>query len=354
MKLKEDFLGPFVMAALIACCLWIVTDVAYGVRIWESGVAAWGKRLEALLVVLVGCAAAYAFFNYLANVSFDRSRDKKPRPKAMEYGWVVFFFLCTFNIGLYVVIRFINHASYRWGEALMINATALPIYLWGYTWVRERVLAEKYKEKTFQLERLKVDRLENELKLLRSQYHPHFLFNALNTVYFQIDEKNEAAIESIELLSDLLRYQLYDIHTKATLREEMEYLQTYIRFQRLRMTERLQFDYTFDSSLADEKIHPLLFQPLLENAFKYVGGAYRIALSLRQEGTGSKIRFLVRNTVSPVAQEPQELQEPKGGAGLGIDNLRKRLLLLYPGKHALRITQDATCFTVDLQIDLTE
>lgn len=103
------------------------------------------------------------------------------------------------------------------------------------------------------MEKLKVDQLDAELKLLRSQYHPHFLFNALNTVYFQIDEENEAAIESIELLSDLLRYQLYDINTKVTIKQEVDYLQTYIQFQQLRMTERLKFESSFDMNLKDQK-----------------------------------------------------------------------------------------------------
>lgn len=92
----------------------------------------------------------------------------------------------------------------------------------------------------------------------------------------------------------------------------------------------------------------LLFQPLLENAFKYVGGAYRITVSLRRQGEGAKIRFFVSNTVAP------EIREPKSGGGLGIDNLEKRLLLLYPDKHTLQITEGEDDFTVDLQIDLAE
>ena len=161
-----------------------------------------------------------------------------------------------------------------------------------------------------------------------------------------IAEENEEAIEAVELLSDLLRYQLYDINTKVTIEEEIDYLRTYIQFQRLRMTKRLQFEESFDPELTGQKIHPLLFQPLLENAFKYIGGAYRIQVSMRKEG--AKVCFGVSNTFNP------DFLEQRKGKGIGIDNLRKRLELLYPDKHELRIKKDNTRFRVELCIDLSE
>lgn len=346
MKLKYNFLNPLLATILATGCLWVVTDVAYGVRVWELDVAAWVDRGLALLVILVTVVVCYLFFNHLINVFFEKDKDNKPRTQILEYLLVIVFILVVLNGGLYVVIYYINNTTYRWGEALLMNVAALPIFLLYYTSLRNNALSKNYTEKIIQLEKLKVNQLETELKLLRSQYHPHFLFNALNTVYFQIDEENEAAIESIDLLSDLLRYQLYDINTKVTLRQEIDYLETYMRFQRLRMTEQLRLTYSFDPALTDQKIHPLLFQPLLENAFKYVGGDYRIEIRMWKED--STVCFQARNTIAP------ETAERKEGSGIGIDNLRKRLSLLYPDKHTLRIVQDSTSFTVDLLIDLSE
>ena len=80
--------------------------------------------------------------------------------------------------------------------------------------IRNRILFKSLIEQSLQLEKVKVDQLETELKFLKSQYHPHFLFNALNTIYFQVDENNKVAKQSIEQLSNLLRYQLYDIEKK--------------------------------------------------------------------------------------------------------------------------------------------
>lgn len=334
------------MTILATCCLWIVTDVAYGVRMWELNMAAWIDRILALSTLLIATVIVYLFFNYLANFFFDRNKDNKTREKITEYIWMLAFTAIIFNISLYIIIHFINATNYRWGEAFLINAAALPIFLLYYTSIRNGILMEHYNEKLIQLEKLKVDQLKTELKLLRGQYHPHFLFNALNTVYFQIDEENEAAIESVELLSSLLRYQLYDINTKVAIRQEIDYLRTYIKFQQLRMPDRMQFEHSFDPNLGEQKIHPLLFQPLMENAFKYVGGNYRIQVQMKKED--SKVRFIVKNTLNST------LTEIKKGTGIGIDNLKRRLNLLYPNKHKLQIMDNNTHFTVDLLIDLSE
>ena len=91
-----------------------------------------------------------------------------------------------------------------------------------------------------------------------------------------MDENNKVAKQSIEQLSDLLRYQLYDIEKEVTMEQEINYLRSYIAFQQLRMSERLMLDLYFDPQLKEQKIHPLLLQPLIENAFKYVRGDYKI------------------------------------------------------------------------------
>lgn len=132
MKIKYNFLSPLLMAILAICCLWIVTDVAYGVRLWELGVDAWIGRIKALAIILIGVSLSYLFFNYLANIFLDRSKERRSRPVFWEYLWVVLFNLVILNSGLYIVIYYINGTTYRWGEALMMNAVAVPIFLLYY------------------------------------------------------------------------------------------------------------------------------------------------------------------------------------------------------------------------------
>ena len=193
-----------------------------------------------------------------------------------------------------------------------------------------------------QLEKIKNDQLQTELKFLKAQYHPHFLFNVLNTVYFQIDENNEAPRHTLEQLSDLLRYQLYNDGEKVQVRVEVEYLKQYISLCKLRATKRLQLQV--HEMEAQVEIYPLLFVPLVENAFKYVGGNYFIAMDMcLKEG---KLCFSIENSI------PEPLVHQKGKHGIGIENLRRRLELLYPERHTLDINRGDTLFRVKLVIEL--
>ena len=218
------------------------------------------------------------------------------------------------------------------------------MYLLYYTIIRNDMIAARYHEQTLQLEKVKVGQLDMELKFLKSQYHPHFLFNALNTIYFQTEAGNTQARTSIELLSELLRYQLYDIQKTVTLKQEMNYTQAYIRFQQMRMSERLRLTQFYDEGMDNQEIHPLLFQPLIENAFKYVSGEYWI--KFRFELNGNEVIFRVENSLN------WKGRPTKGKQGIGIENLKRRLNLLYPARYQLTITPADDVFTAELKIKL--
>jgi sensor histidine kinase YesM len=231
-----------------------------------------------------------------------------------------------------------------WLNCFLIFTAYTPLLMLYYTLIRSDAVNKKYQEKILQLEKIKADQYQTELKFLKSQYHPHFLFNALNTIYFQINEENRQAKQSVEQLSDLLRYQLYDIEQMVTLEQEMNYLKTYIAFQQTRMSRKLALTLYFSPALKDQKIHSLLFQPLIENAFKYVGGEYNIAISMQWQD--NQVLFKIENSVS-------ELTDAKGKAhGVGLENLKRRLELLYSNKYTLEIHHDENTFTANLQIEI--
>jgi LytS/YehU family sensor histidine kinase len=205
-------------------------------------------------------------------------------------------------------------------------------------------MTEEYNRQTLLLEKMKNKQLETELNFLKSQYHPHFLFNALNTIYFQVDDENKNAKQTIEILSNLLRYQLYDINQKVPIQKEIDYLKTYILLLQMRASERLVVESNFDLLLKEQEIHPLLFQPLLENAFKYIGGKYFIHINLTLEG--NKVVFTVKNSVNTT------LQNMKTRKGIGIENLKRRLEILYPEKHSLKTELKENIFLAALVIML--
>ena len=207
----------------------------------------------------------------------------------------------------------------------------------GSSWLRA------YVDNKIQLEKVTNEHLETELKFLKAQYHPHFLFNALNTIYFQMDDDHEGAKRSIEKFSELLRYQLYDQQQQVSVMQEIEYLQSFIELQKIRSSDKLKLKVDFDKQLNGQLIYPLLFLPLVENAFKFIGGKYQLLVEAKV--AGDHIAFKVENSVPSIKQS-----ETKEG-GIGLENLKRRLNLLYPGRHSLKLENEGDNFKAELTLE---
>ena len=193
------------------------------------------------------------------------------------------------------------------------------------------------------------EQLNTELRALRAQYHPHFLFNALNTIYFQIGPENEIPRHTIELLSEILRYQVNCGSEKVPLQKEMEYLEKDISFRRLRCSDRLSLkvDFSMMEDNQNDMIYPLMFTPLVENAFKYIGGN-ELNIDIKMFKTGNQLTFSIINSVPPIdAQMPL-----KAKTGTGLANLRRRLSLLYPDRHTLELTRNNDFYSAKLTLTL--
>jgi len=204
------------------------------------------------------------------------------------------------------------------------------------------VFLNAYVDNKIQLEKVTNDHLQTELKFLKSQYHPHFLFNALNTIYFQMDEDLEGAKNSIEKFSELLRYQLYDQQQQVPVINELDYLQSFIDLQKIRSSDKLQLRVNFDKALNGQQVYPLLFLPLVENAFKFIGGDYKLAINATL--TGNEIVFKVENSI------PEFIQPTAKSGGIGLENLNRRLDLLYPGKYSLSTQKDNGIFIAEMKL----
>ena len=340
---------PVVMGLLTICSVWLVTDLAYNVRFWHITPLALLQRLGAMLLIILASFVHYRFFIRVADRSVRRVGRKGGRKeKIREYAWITTEIVVNGNIVYLLITYFVNLKPFDRAEAVLVNAIVLPIAILFYLFVRNNRLQAYLGEQSVQLEKVRSDQLQTELKFLKSQYHPHFLFNALNTVYFQIDEKNPAPRRTLEMLSDLLRYQLYSDNGRVPIRQELAYLKTYMDLQRLRASKRLKLEVEIHPQLDSQRIYPLLFLPLMENAFKYVQGDYRIRLSICPEP--GRVVMRLSNSLPPEAGK----LPPKEG-GIGLENLRRRLDLLYPdGRHSLRIRQEKEEFKVELSLATEE
>lgn len=336
MKRPLRWIYPFFLGLILFNTLRMVTD-------FTNREAFWTGSMKLHLIALIFTITLCYIYDFLWRRQLNHSKSWNNRSPLKEY-LIVLLQLSFINLilpaGEYIGIFFMGNG---WIDYMLINVCFLPLLLIYYTIIRNEIFFIKYNEKELMLEKVKTDQSEAELRFLKSQYHPHFLFNALNTVYFQIDEHNEAPKKSIEILSGLLRYQLYDIEKEVTLEQEISYLKGYIAFQKIRMSDRLILETSFGTPVKDAKIHPLLFQPIVENAFKYVGGNYRIKIELKLENT--IVMFEIQNTVSEV-----RMKAGVGISGIGLCNLRRRLDLLYPNKYKLETYQKDDVFYTRLMI----
>lgn len=344
MKNLNRWIIPALWGALLIVMEWMVEDIAAQSYFWDKTPEALLSRLYAFIMV-VGLAPIYynAVQNKMLLYFENRNREKM---LAYEYLFVLLILIMIVSIPLLFNYYFINcgiGTRTVWESLLMAYGMFIPPLFLLYVTQRSNRISAEYERQAQQMEKIKNNQLETELKYLRAQYHPHFLFNALNTVYFQIDDPKADAKNTVELLSELLRYQLYNVEKEVKISEEINFIQTYIRFQQLRMSKRLTMNVSIDNALSEQKIYPLIYQPFLENAFKYVGGEYRIKLEMKL--LDGQIIFSLENSL------PEHFQQTrKSNAGIGIENIKRRLALLYPDRHRLNIKQEEKSFIVELLI----
>ncbi|MCK7554380.1 histidine kinase [Chitinophaga sedimenti] len=193
------------------------------------------------------------------------------------------------------------------------------------------------------------------LDFLRSQINPHFLFNALNTLYgTALQEDASRTSEGIQRLGDMMRFMLHENHQEQIkLGKELAYLHNYISLQRLRIqaSDDIQIEVNIDERQCEHMIAPMLLIPFVENAFKHgISLRNRSRISITLNCDDKKIYFDVHNSVH---QRPDNDPE-RYSLGIGLNNVRNRLDLLYPGKHELTIRQTAAEFFVHLTIEVSK
>ncbi len=193
-----------------------------------------------------------------------------------------------------------------------------------------------------------------ELSGLQAQVNPHFLFNALNTLYASaIAEKAELTSGGIQKLSDMMRFMLHQNNKhEIDIRQEVDYLNNYIDLQKLRTAGLKDFEINtqLDDTLCLQPIAPMLLVPFVENAFKHgVSIRQKSWIDIRLRCDGQMLYFTVFNSLHPKSEEDPE----RNASGIGLENVKKRLQLLYPKRHQLSIHQTAREFSINLEIKVT-
>lgn len=191
---------------------------------------------------------------------------------------------------------------------------------------------------------------KTELKYLKAQLNPHFLFNGINSVYHLIGSNNAMAKNTLLQFSDLLRYQLYESSEQfISLEKELTYLTQFIRMEEIRKGEDISLSYEIDYESSALTIAPLLLTPFVENAFKHI--------SHHNKNTDNKISIHIKEEEEKLLLEVKNTVDHDHGkatvGGVGLVNVKRRLALLYPEKYILDIQHEEDYFKVSLQIKLT-
>ena len=271
---------------------------------------------------------------------------------------IFIFMVLFFGLGVLFVTRLVDHI-FAHDKVIIPTWTTLGpsvnLFLWntalaafgssGFKILFDRFRMEK------KLHEVEKEKITTELSFLRSQINPHFLFNIMNTIYFQIDKKNMEARRSVEKFSEMLRYQLYECTTdKIQVDKELNYIKNYIAIQTLRMEKESDVQLLIDDDMDDFWIAPFLILPIVENAFKHVSNfkdSHRNKIHVQLRVLDGHI-FMVE-AINSYEQDVQEKYLLQSG-GLGIQNLKRRLELLYPEKYELNINRTEATHQTTLKL----
>jgi len=206
-------------------------------------------------------------------------------------------------------------------------------------------VTEKLKENEKKQKELEKEKLHSELAFLKNQVSPHFFFNTLNNIYSLIGIDGPTAQESVLKLSKLMRYLLYESENGETqMSHEIDFMTNYIDLMKLRLNPKVALQIDFPKDFTDFSIPPLLFIPFIENAFKH-GICHRDPsfIRIKMEIDHEQIRFTTENSLGNGARS-DDMQH----SGIGLENVRKRLGLMFPDKHELKIERSEKAFRVEL------
>lgn len=222
----------------------------------------------------------------------------------------------------------------------------INILFWVACILAAKMVIEKIRSQIY-IEQIEKEKATNELNFLRAQFNPHFLFNSINSIYGHIDKTNKDARDMLLVFSEMLRYQLYECNVEQIeLDSEINYIKNYIALQKGRIDERISVTFNAGSPPGRVMIAPLLFINFIENAFKYVGFNEErqnyIAICLKYEnGTLTFSAFNTKDTF---------INQAEKSSGLGIANTKRRLEILYPGKHQLSINNNSQDYELILTL----
>jgi two-component system LytT family sensor kinase len=290
----------------------------------------------------------FNFYVVYAVISLDLLNSKKILRNLLTVAGVLIFFILMRLVVMIVVDVYLGGFAYQEIKLRFYHVVVEAVNTITFTTM---ALLIKFMIDWFNAQKQKTD-LEaksraSELALLRSQINPHFLFNTLNNLYSLVYKQSEEAPSVVMKLSEIMRYMLYEANAeRVMLQKEIDYLKSFIELNELRLKEGKVTSFVINGDHTNKLIPPMLLIPFVENAFKHGckkgnNPAILIRLDLFDKG----LEFDVVNYTEPGLTASKDL-----AGGIGLDNVRKRLEMIYPGKYDLSVENGAGSYHVNLKI----
>lgn len=301
----------------------------------------------ALVAFIPAVIGFYSFYSYLFNRFLYRKRFLGLAIGGFAFillGGILPVLLLSLPLGLSWSIKV------GWADLLgmvtfltlisLVNGV-IGIVLKGFiTWYNEIRVKDELEKRNYEI----------ELSLIKSQLNPHFLFNTINNIDVLIERDPPKASSYLNKLSEMMRFMLYETKDeKISLQRELEYIDKYIELQRIRSSNPDYIQYDVNGLPGNRMIEPMLFIPFIENAFKH--GEFKKtmdAIKIKFDISPSQILFYCENRFVP------SIEESDYPGGLGMNLIRRRLDLLYPGKHSLVVATENGFYKLSLTIDINE
>ncbi|MEB2776391.1 histidine kinase [Algoriphagus sp. D3-2-R+10] len=238
---------------------------------------------------------------------------------------------------------------------VIFKNSALPSTVSTMTFGMSIKLAKSWLISQSRRRELEKEKLETELKFLKSQFNPHFLFNTINSIFVLIDKNTAMASESLAKFSGLLRYQLYECNeSQIPLEREIAYIQSFIELEELRQNANFELQTDLAKNTNNLAIAPFILMPFIENAFKHVakdGKDTKNWIKIVMHIENNQMAFSVKNNVCKNGISEVDVVKYNG---LGLKNVQRRLDLLYPDAHKMEIIEANDVFEVSLLLHLKE
>ncbi len=305
------------------------------------------NALDALIIASYNVICLVVIFNVVVYYFFPKYYHQKSK-----YFFISFAFLLIITVivvtGEVISFKYFHEEGKNHPPVVFLFMRLLMQFSVAFFAATSVSLMEQTTQLKENEKLLNEDKLKTELKLLKAQINPHFIFNALNNIYSLTYMGKQNAPESVLKLSEMLRYVFYDCNKdKVKLEQEVQYIENFMAFQQMKSEHIQNIQFKKTSNLDTIEVAPMLFIPFIENAFKYskieeIEDAY---VTINMEYKNDNLYFSIENSIP-------ELGKSMSGSGLGIKNVKHRLDIIYNDNYKLEISNTEQNYKVALSLDV--